>query len=214
MRYDTVFFDLDGTLIKSGPAIFATTRATLNEMGLTCPDDEHMHKLIGPPLKMGFKEVLGIPEGRVDEAIIRYRENAKTMGIAFGAPYEGILSMLKTLKEHGLRVGVVTSKVHSTALEQLTAFQIAPYADFVRGAFSDGNGEKTTLLQIAVKEFCTLHNHPVMVGDRYFDLNAARNVGIDSIGVLYGYGERAEIEGCNPTHIAESVQELEKLLLI
>ncbi|HWS28580.1 MAG TPA: HAD hydrolase-like protein [Clostridia bacterium] len=213
MRYDTVFFDLDGTLIKSGPAIFATTRATLDEMGLACPDDEHMHKLIGPPLKMGFGEILKIPEDRIDEAIARYRENAKTMGIALAAPYEGILPMLKSLKEHGLRVGIVTSKVHSTALEQLAAFQIAQYLGFVRGAFSDGNGEKTALLQIAVKEFCTLENRPVMVGDRYFDLNAARNVGIDSIGVLYGYGERVEIENCNPTHIVKSVPELERLLI-
>ncbi len=213
MRYDTIFFDLDGTLIKSGPAIFATTRATLNEMGLNCPDDEYMHKLIGPPLKIGFKDILGISEDRIEEAIVRYRENAKTMGIALGAPYEGILPMLKALKANGLRVGIVTSKVHTTALEQLDAFQISPYVDYVRGAFSDGNGEKTALLQIAVKEFCTAENRPVMVGDRYFDLNAARNVQIDSIGVLYGYGERTEIEGCNPTHIVQTVQELESLLL-
>lgn len=213
MTYDTVFFDLDGTLIESGPAIFATARATLADMGLSCPPDEHLHKMVGPPLKAGFSEFLHIPENRLDEAANLYREKAKTMGMGSTLPYEGVIALLQALKAHKIRVGVVTSKVQSTALEQLAAFGIAPYVDYVRGAFPDGNGEKTELLRIAIKEFCTPENRAVMVGDRYFDLNAARNVGIFSIGVLYGYGEHAEIKACAPTHIARDVKELERLLL-
>lgn len=213
MKYATVFFDLDGTLIESGPAIFATTRATLTEMGLPCPDDVFLRRLIGPPLKMGFSEFLGIPADRVDEAVNLYREKAKTMGVALAEPYEGVLEMLGALKAAGLRLGIVTSKVHATALEQLTAFGIAPYADYVRGAFKNGSGEKTELLRIAAAEFPSELERTAMVGDRYFDLDAARNVGLKSIGVLYGYGDRAEIEACKPTHIAQSVAELKELLL-
>ena len=213
MTYDTVFFDLDGTLIESGPAIFATARATLLEMGLSCPPDEHLHKMVGPPLKAGFSEFLHIPENRLDEAANLYREKAKTMGVELASPYEGVIALLQALKEHKIRGGVVTSKVQSTALEQLKAFGIFEHVDYVCGAFADGTGEKTELLRIAIKEFCTPENRAVMVGDRYFDLNAARNVGIHSIGVLYGYGEREEIEACAPTHIARDVKELEHLLL-
>lgn len=213
MTYDTVFFDLDGTLIESGPAIFATARATLLEMGLSCPPDEHLHKMVGPPLKAGFSEFLHIPENRLDEAANLYREKAKTMGVELASPYEGVIALLQALKAHKIRVGVVTSKVQSTALEQLKAFGIFEHVDYVCGAFADGTGEKTELLRIAIKEFCTPENRVVMVGDRYFDLNAARNVGIFSIGVLYGYGEHAEIEACAPTHIARDVKELERLLL-
>lgn len=213
MKYSTVFFDLDGTLIESGPAIFATTRATLTEMGLPCPGDDFLRRLIGPPLKMGFSEFLGIPADRIGEAVDLYREKAKTMGISLAAPYAGIPEMLAALKAAGVRVGVVTSKVHTTALEQLTAFGIAPYVDYVRGAFKNGSGEKTELLRIAAAEFPPEAGQAAMVGDRYFDLDAAKNVGIASVGVLYGYGDRAEIEACKPTHIAGSVAELRKLLL-
>lgn len=213
MNYDTVFFDLDGTLIESGPAIFATARATLADMGLSCPPDEHLHKMVGPPLKSGFSEFLHIPDNRLDEAANLYREKAKTMGVELAAPYEGVIALLQALKAHNIRVGIVTSKVQSTALEQLKAFGIFEHVDYVRGAFADGTGEKTELLRIAVEEFCSQENHAVMVGDRYFDLNAARNVGIHSIGVLYGYGDRAELEACAPTHIACDVKELERLLL-
>ena len=213
MKYSTVFFDLDGTLIESGPAIFATTRATLSAMGLSCPDDVYLRKIIGPPLKTGFSEFLHIPEGRLGEAVDLYREKAKTMGIDLAAPYAGVLEMLAALKEAGARIGIVTSKVQSTALEQLSAFGIAPYADYVRGAFADGNGEKTALLRIAAAEFAAGESRAVMVGDRRFDLDAARSVGIASVGVLYGYGERAEIEACKPAYIVESVEKLKQLLL-
>lgn len=213
MQYDTVFFDLDGTLIESGPAIFAATRATLEGMGLSCPPDDALRRIIGPPLRVVFTELLNTPESRADEAVELYRKNAQTMGIALGAPYQGVLAMLAALREGGVRIGVVTSKIQSTALEQLEAFGIAPYVSYVRGAFASGSAQKTELLRIALKEFCTGENRPVMVGDRYFDLDAARDVNVASIGVLYGYGDRAEIEACAPTHIAESVQALQDLLL-
>ncbi len=212
-KYDTVFFDLDGTLIESGPAIFATTRATLAEMGLPCPSDDYLRKIVGPPLKMGFTEFLNVPESRIEEAVELYREKAKTMGVELAGPYGGILELLAALKERGIRVGIVTAKVHSTAMEQLSAFHIAPYVDYARGAFSDGHGDKAELLGIALRELSAQKSRAVMVGDRYFDLNAARDAGIESIGVLYGYGEREELEACAPTHIVESVEALRLLLL-
>ena len=212
-KYDTVFFDLDGTLIESGPAIFATTRATLTEMGLPCPSDAYLRKIVGPPLKTGFTEFLNIPESRIGEAVALYREKAKTMGIELARPYGGALELLAALKERGVCVGIVTAKVHTTAIEQLSAFHIAPYVDYVRGAFSDGHGDKAELLCVALRELSTEKSRAVMVGDRYFDLNAARDAGVESIGVLYGYGDREEIEACAPTHIVESVEALKLLLL-
>lgn len=212
MRYQHILFDLDGTLIESGPGIFAATRAMMQEMGIADINDEALLPIIGPPLAMGFKTVLGIDEANLQTAIECYRTKAKTVGMDLVKPYPGILELLKTLKERGHFVGIVTSKVITTAREHILRYGIAPYIDYVCGAQPNGIGEKTELLRIACKEL-NITSGAVMIGDKFYDLDAANALKLDSIGVTYGYGSVEEIEGCHPTYIAHNTQELSDILL-
>lgn len=213
LLYQTVLFDLDGTLIESAPGIFACARAVMQEMGLPSMTDEQLRPMVGPPLAVCFSDVIGVPAERVPEAVARYHRLAKTVGLDAIHPYPGIPGLLKRLKEAGARVCVVTSKVTPTAQAHLVRYGLAPFIDHLWGGIPGGSAEKTFLLQTAVDALATEKANLVMVGDRHYDLTAAHVVGIPSIGVLYGYGSKEEIMGCAPTYTVASVASLSALLL-
>ncbi len=212
MKYTTVLFDLDGTLIMSGPAIFAAARLMMADMGIPDMPDEKMRSLVGPPLSVGFSEVLSIAEDKISGAIELYAQKARIVGLEPMKPYDGIKELLTELRQNGIRTGVVTSKMQSTAHEHIEHFGLLGGLDYICGALERGRGSKTELLRRAMRELEPL-GRAVMVGDRLYDINAANDVGLESIGVLYGYGSRKELEACKPTHIVRSVEELKKLLL-
>ncbi len=213
LKYTTVFFDLDGTLIESGPGIFALVRAVLRDMGLPDRPDADMPAMIGPPLYDGFRDVLKIPDERMDEALTLYREKSRTVGVGLIKPYPGVPELLRALREEGVFTGVVTSKITPAAREHLGRLGLAPHLDYVRGGVPGGSAEKLTILRGALEDVRPDFARTVMVGDRHFDLLAAREAGIASIGVTYGYGSAAEIASCAPTHTVASVAELGELLL-
>ena len=79
LLYQTVLFDLDGTLIESAPGIFACARAVMQEMGLPPMTDAQLRPMVGPPLAVCFSDVIGVPKDRVQEAVDRYHLLAKTV---------------------------------------------------------------------------------------------------------------------------------------
>lgn len=212
MKYDTVFFDFDGTLNESGPGIFAATRAMMAELGIPDIPDERMRYMVGPPLKVGFTTILNIGEDILPKAVEVYRLKAKTCGIKDMKPYDGVISLLDDLRKAGCTVGVVTAKVRSTALEHIEMYGYKPYVDYVMGARADGSGEKPELLALACEELHVDKARTVMVGDRHYDIEAAKHAGLHSIGVLYGYGDEAELTACKADDIVATVEELRTLL--
>ena len=213
MLYSVVLFDHDGTLLESGPGILAVARTVLRDMNLPGLPDETMVKMIGPPLVNCYSDILNVPAGRLSEAVDRHRELAKTIGMEGVRPYPGIPELLAALKRAGAFVGVVTSRNTEAAIDHLERFGLMPDIDYVRGGEPGGSAEKLTLLREALADLHADKNETVMVGDRHFDLLAARNAGVDSVGVTYGYGAAEEIAACEPTHTVSSVNELSKLLL-
>lgn len=212
LRYKRIFFDLDGTLIDTAPGIIASMNRMLEIRNLPPINMEQHMALIGPPLQLGFSEVLGLSGEELSEAIRVYREIMPDISRELIAPFGGVIELLDALKRHGAFIGVITSKQQSTAIEQLDHFGIWKYVDYIMGAEPNGEGEKTALMKKADSEIA-FDDDCVMIGDRFYDLNGAKAVGIASIGVSYGYAPVGELEGCKPTFIANTVGELQGLLL-
>jgi len=216
LKYKTILFDLDGTLIESGPGIFAAVNAMLVDFGKEKKPDRELFPLIGPPIRTGFREILGLPPEQADQQIKLYSDHYRNEFHKLIHPFAGIIGMMETLKAAGARLGVVTSKAEPIAREHIKDMGLDHCVEYLCGATMDGRGDKPDLLRKAIADLSLEGEElrsAVMVGDRLFDLNGANAVGLDSIGVLYGYGARAELEACKPRYLVNTVEELTSLLL-
>ena len=209
-----ILFDLDGTLTKSELGIIESVEYALGQFGIQEPDREKLKRFIGPPLFYSFQEYYGFDDKKAEEAIDKYREFYLTEGLYLTPLYEGIRECLEVLaQEH--RLYIVTAKPEKAANMIVDNLKIRAYLTAVVGPDpSIKKSDKSWLIERALKEQnITDKSGVVMVGDREYDIKGAKDVGIASIGVLYGYGFREELEGAGADHIVETVDDLQKLLL-
>ena len=211
MAWDTILFDLDGTLTDSGPGIFNGVAYVVEQMGLPPHDRAFYRNFIGPPLLWSFQHFLGLPEEQARKALETYREYYDDRGIWENAPYPGIRELLADLRAAGKVLAVATSKPERAALRVLEGFGLMPYFCCVAGATPDESADR----KAAAIRRCLAQSggQAVMVGDRAYDVRGAHENHIPAIGVLYGYGSRQEFEEAGADAIAEDMDALRQLLL-
>lgn len=213
-KYDTVLFDLDGTLTDSAEGIINCAIYSFEKMGLPLYERDWYRVFIGPPLKVTYAEDCGLNEEDTVKAIAYFRERYFTVGKYENCVYGGIEDMLKELKSAGLRLAVATSKLENTAKEILVHFGLDRYFDYIGGGLPDGSRDYKDQVIEYVMDILKADKHKtVMIGDRIHDIEGAKKVGIDSIGALYGYGSREELENAGALFIADTPQDITRLLL-
>ena len=212
--YDIILFDLDGTLTDPGIGITNSVAHALAHWGIENTDRTELYKFIGPPLSDSFMRYYGFSEEDAMHAITVYREYFSVKGLYENEVYPGIHELLQTLKAQGKTVVLATSKPEGFAVEILRHFGLYDYFDIIAGASMDeSRNKKADVIAYALSQM----DHPdpsrmIMIGDREHDILGARQFAIDSIGVLYGYGDRAEHEKAGATYIAEKVDDILPLL--
>ena len=213
--YQTILFDLDGTITDSAPGIINSVAHALQKFGIPVEDRSTLRRFIGPPLQQSFMQFYGLSADEGKLGIKYYREYYTTKGIFENALYDGIPELLGALKAAGKRVLLATSKPEPFAVQILEHFGIAQYFDLIAGATLDEKRvEKPDVIAYALQcAGISDLTQCVMVGDRKHDILGANQFGMDSVGVLYGYGDMAELTGAGATHIVESVAALGELLL-
>ena len=212
--YQIVLFDLDGTLTDSGLGITNAVAYALEKFGIHIEDHSELNVFVGPPLKDSFMRYYGLAPEECDKAVKYYREYYQDRGLFENEVYPGIPELLKYLKETGRKVILATSKPEFFTSQILKHFHLDQYFDLIAGASMDEKRvEKVEVIHYALeKAGITDVTNAVMVGDREYDILGARENGMDSIGVLYGYGSREELEAAGAGQIAETVEELRKRL--
>lgn len=216
MSWDVILFDLDGTL--TDPKVGITTCAAygLKQFGVEVEDLDSLTKFIGPPLIDSYMEYYGLTRSQAEQAIEKYRERYNAVGWSENVPYPGIHELCARLKAAGKKLLVATSKPEGPAVRILEHFGLAQYFDLIGGAPLDNSerGRKAAVIQDTLKRAgVTDLSRCVMVGDRLHDIRGAHEVGIPVVGVLYGYGDRAEHEANGADYIAEDLAQLETILL-
>ena len=213
-KYSYIFFDLDGTLTDPFEGITKAVQIALLHFGINEPDRENLRRFIGPPLRESFNRFYNIPKDKVEEAVSAYREYFSVTGIFENEVYAGIPELLRALGEKGVRVLLATSKPEPFARRITEYFGIDAY--FFEQCGSDFEGKYETKAQVVAHALKVCGAEPcdvLMVGDRMHDVIGAKKNGIDCAGVLYGYGDRAELEGAGADMIFESVAQLSDALL-
>jgi len=210
MNYKYILFDLDGTLTDPKLGITKSVAYALKSYGIEVEDLDSLLKFIGPPLKDSFVKYYGFSEEQGVEAVERYREYFKPYGIYENKVYDGVENMLAKLMKCGKKVILATSKPTVFANVILEHFNLKQYFTCVVGSELDGSRvKKGDVVAEALRQAgVTDKSVAVMVGDREHDIFGAKENEIDSVGVLYGYGDRAELETAGSGHVVESVEEL------
>ena len=206
-------FDLDGTLTDSKTGIINALQYALGSFGIKT-EPEALHKFIGPPLRESFAKHYSFNQEEVDQALRVYREYYGKQGIFENALYPGIDHLLHSLCQRDKILAVATSKPEFYARKILEHFKIDQYFTFVSGAeLDERRGSKTQVIQYVFENIkIPSLNQAVMIGDKEHDVIGARAVGIESIGVLYGYGSREELVAAGASYIVQDIQELLALL--
>jgi phosphoglycolate phosphatase len=206
---DPVLFDLDGTLTASGPGIISSVRYALATMGRPVPDDATLDQFIGPPLLDSFRYLCGFDPAEVTVAIAAYREYYATDGQYENSVYDGIPELLTSLREAGRTLAVATSKAEVFAASILEHFGLTGYFATIVGSELDGRRTaKSEIITEALARLDRPRTGTVMIGDRSHDVRGAVTVGVRSIGVLWGYGDDAELTGAGADALAATPAEL------
>ncbi len=208
--YQTILFDLDGTVTDPGVGITNSVAYALDKFGIEVPDKIRLYKFIGPPLSDSFAQYYGFSEEQCDLAVKYYREYFTETGIYENKLYDGMERLLEKIKTAGKGIVLATSKPEEFAERILKYFHVDHYFDFIAGATMDGiRGRKADVISYAL-ENCAAKDlsGTVMVGDREYDIFGAREAGIASIGVLYGYGSEKELRSAGADAIAETVHDI------
>ncbi len=208
------FFDLDGTLTDSADGIVNSVIYALKSFGIEETDREALRSFVGPPLKDSFMERYGFSPEKAEEALNRFRERFTTIGIFENSLYPGIPKVLSAIRERGDRVILATSKPEVFAKRILDHFDLTQYFDHICGANLDESNrvEKEEVLQYALEKSGADPKASYMIGDRKYDMEAGRKLGFSTVGVLYGYGSREELETAGADVICETVEELREVL--
>lgn len=216
MNFHTILFDLDGTVTDPKEGITRCVAYALEHFGIKVDDLDTLIPFIGPPLVDSFSGFYGMNETDSLIAVEKYRERFRVTGWAENKPYEGIAELLGDLKKAGKRISLATSKPEEFALKILYHFDLAQYFDLICGApmhAHKGHGKVDVIEDALARMGITDRSGIIMVGDRLHDIEGAHKAGLPCVGVLFGYGDRAEHEKYGADYIVEDMSALREFLL-
>lgn len=215
-KFDCVLFDFDGTVADTSEGIFEGIRYGIRMEGLPMPSPEEMKTFIGPPLNEGFRNHYpDISDEQIEMLIIHYRARYSVDGYYKFRLYEGMADLLLNLRENGIKTGIATSKPQVFMDHIVKTCELQQYFDVVVGAESDklDAGKK----EIIEKAFDSLKVYgcekPLMVGDTKFDIIGARDAGVPSVAVTFGFGSIDDMIVNGANYVAKNCEEIKAIVL-
>ncbi len=208
--YKYILFDLDGTLTRSEFGIITAARYALGKFGIEEPDREKLLRFIGPPLYVSFHDYYGLEGDDVEQAVRYFQKIYETETYKDAPLFGGVREMLQHFRDAGKTLMVVTSKPREMAVKVIEHTEISGFFEHIVGPEREmKNASKAALIENAMKlEPGSKKTEFIMVGDRHYDIDAAVEAGIDSIGVVYGYGSIEELKAAGATYIAHTPLEI------
>lgn len=214
--FDHIFFDFDGTIMDTSPGIYDSFDRVIAHYKLDYPRSEY-DRMIGPPLRESFGNILNLPESEIKNAIKVYRDYYSTEGMYNARLYDGVVELIENLRKSGKKIYTATSKPELFTRRILEKYELDHLFDFIGGSDLEERGrvEKKDVVEYVVntrrlsdnKEKC------ILIGDRKYDVVGAHEAGIKCAGILWGFGSREEFESCGADFILETPSDVETFLL-
>ncbi len=205
---------MDGTLIYSHPGIFSCFRHALRAMGREIPADEQLFPCIGPSLHYSFSNFFQMNEEDADRAVKLYREEYVKTGVYENTPIAGSLKALATLQREGYILALATSKPLPMAETITKKHGFAPYLSVSVGSGLDGSfPTKASVVEEAMRQLHATKEACLMVGDRYYDVEGASELGVDcALLKIGGYATEEELYTCGAKYVFADFEELTDFL--
>lgn len=215
MRYNAVIFDFDGTICDTGEGILKSAKYALDAFGYKTPDDYHVLTcFIGPPLLVTFQEEFGADANQAEELVKKFRERYTNIGLYESELYDGVKELLARLKDDGIKIGIASSKPQAYVEKLLEKFNVIKYFDSICAvSFTADCETKASIISRCLAELDAKGNEAIVVGDRKFDIEGAKSNYIDSVAVLWGYGNKIEFAEAGAKFIVEKVDDIESVAL-
>lgn len=213
-EFDTILFDLDGTLTDSAPGVMNSFHHALSSFGIEPVSHSELRRVVGPPLKYSFTVTYGVPVERFQEIMKYYLEYYLPKGMFENSVYPGVEDMLSRLRSAGFRLVVASSKWQYGVDQVMGHFGLDKYFDFMGGSEEKaGRIEKSDVIRYIMDTLgITAPDRVLMVGDRMYDVEGAGEFGIRTAGVLWGYGTREELKSAGAIVTLDTPADLIKYL--
>ena len=210
-NYDWIFFDLDGTITDSAEGILNSFAFALSGFGIE-PDRRSLLKYVGPPLWESFTDV-GLSPDQVETALRQFQIYYCDTGIYENRLFDGVTELLDRLISAGKKLVLASSKKEIHVRSVLSHFGVLDRFTFTAGSDTEaGRLDKKDVIRHCLASLNISPDEAVMVGDRKHDISGARECGLASIGVLYGYGSREELEEAGADAIAVTPGDVARIL--
>lgn len=188
-KYDLIIFDLDGTLLDTSEGIYNSVRYTEKSLGFKPIPNERLKDFVGPPPKKMYMSVYGVTEETALMAVQKHREYGRIKAIYEAKPYPDIKSVLSNLKKTGYKLAVATLKLQGIAESMLKLNGLLDYFDVVIGMDDRESLTKADTIKYAMKKVAVYDNKKtVLIGDSEYDYIGAKEVDINFIAAMYGFG--------------------------
>jgi len=211
-----VVFDCDGTLVDSQSRIVASAAAAWQAVGRPAPPAEAIRRFIGLPLEEAIRRLAP------DWAAADHERASHAYRVAFASEalraaeeplYPGALEALARLEEEGALLGVATGKGSAALAETLGRHDLLHRFVTVQTADHGPGKPNPDMLHRAMDETGAEPAHTIMVGDTTYDMEMARNAGVQALGVAWGYHPASELVEAGAEHVVKDYPELGKWLM-
>ena len=214
MNFENILFDLDGTIVNSEKGITGCVSYALGKFGIAETDRAALRRFIGPPLSDSFMRFYGFDAARAEKAVEYYRERYVPVGVHENEVYEGVPELLSDLRAAGKKLYIATSKPEQFAKGIIDECGLSEFFDGIYGSTLDeSRNTKDKVLAYAIEKIGLKKDCSVMVGDRFHDVEGAKENGLPCVGVLYGFGDRDELLGAGAIATVETPEKLRKILI-
>lgn len=214
-KYDMVIFDVDGTLLDTTEGILSSVKYTIDKCGFDQLDEEVIKTFIGPPIKESFLKAYGIDNDVANKLTMIFRDRYKDVDLLKAVPYDGILDVFDSIKMLAMKSAVATYKRQDYAESIIKHFGFGEYTNIIFGADNDNKMKKKDIIEncIAVSGIND-YKRVLMIGDSDNDAIGANQIGIDFLGVTYGFGfsTKEEIYAHGAVYAADNAYEIKSYI--
>lgn len=195
--YKLVIFDVDGTLLDTTEGVLDSVKYTIDKFSLPMLSKEQLLTFIGPPIQNSFGKYYSLTPKELQDLANVFRKRYKEHDLYKAVPYDGIYDVFDVLKRNNISIAIATYKREDYAMEILKHFKFDLYTSILYGADNDNKLTKKDIIVKCIKAAAIEKNDyhkVVMIGDSDNDSIGANEIGIDFIGVTYGFGFKTERE--------------------